>query len=100
MAGFNNLSKTFLTLLCCIPLRHYEGCNTICDIIQNPELHGVRTLLIKDSQFISYVTNSVQELVQAKMISVTSSNQLKLLVEEMNPWRLREFSLVAINRAL
>ena len=28
MAGFNNLSKTFLILLRCIPLRHRKGCNT------------------------------------------------------------------------
>ena len=99
MAGFNNLSETFLTLLRCIPLKHHEGCNTICDIIQNPELHRVRILLIKDSRFISYITNSARELVQAEMISVTSSNQLRLPVEEMNPQQLREFSLVAIDRA-
>ncbi len=30
---------------------------------------------------------------------MTSSNQLRLPVEEMNPQRLREFLLVAINRA-
>ncbi len=99
MAGFNNLSETFLTLLRCIPLRHREGCNTICDIIQNPELHGVRNLLIKDPQFISYITNSTRELVQVEMKSMTSSNQLRLPIEEMNPWQLREFSLVAIDRA-
>ncbi len=99
MAGFNNLSEMFLTLLRCIPLRHREGCNTICDIIQNPELHRVRNLLIKDPRFISFVTNSAQELVQAEMKSVTSSNQLRLSIEEMNPRRLREFSLVAIDRA-
>ena len=98
MAGFNNLSETFLTLLRCIPLKHREGCNTICDIIQNPELHGVRTLLIKDPRFISYVTNSARELVQAEMINVISSNQLKLPVKEMNPQRLREFLLIAIDR--
>ena len=32
------------------------------------------------------------------MISVTSSNQLRLPIEEMNPRRLREFSFVAIDR--
>ncbi len=63
MAGFNNLSETFLTLLRCIPLRHHEGCNTICDIIQNSELHRVQNLLIKDPRFISFITNSAQELV-------------------------------------
>lgn len=98
IARFNNLSKTFLTLLRCLPLRHCKGCNTICDIIQNPELHGVRNLFIKDPRFISYITNSARELVQAKMKSVTSSNQLKLPVEEINPRRLREFSLVTIDR--
>ena len=85
IAEFNNLNKTFLTLLYCIPFRHHEGCNTICDIIQNPELHRVRTLFIKNPQFISYITNSAQELDQAEMISVTSSNQLRLPIEEMNP---------------
>ncbi len=98
MAGFNNLSETFLTLLRCIPLRHREGCNTICNIIQNPELHGVRNLLIKDPQFISFITNSAQELVQAEIKSAILSNQLRLPVEEMNPRRLREFLLVAIDR--
>ena len=63
MAEFNNLSETFLTLLRCIPLRHHEGCNTIYDIIQNPELHRVWTLFIKNPRFISHVTNSAQELV-------------------------------------
>ncbi len=85
MAGFNNLSETFLTLLRCIPLRHCESCNIICDIIQNLELHRVRNLLIKDLQFISYITNSTWELVQAEIKSVTSSNQLRLPVEKMNP---------------
>ncbi len=99
MARFNNLSKTFLTLLRCIPLRHHKGYNTICDIIQNLELHGVRNLFIKDLRFISFITNSARELIQAEIKSVTSSNQLRLPVEEMNPWRLREFSLVAIDRA-
>ena len=99
MLGLNILSKTFLTQLRCIPLKHCEGYNTICDIIKNPELHGVRTLLIKDCQFISYVINSAQELVQFKILSITSSNQLRLPVEDMNPRRLRKFSLVAINRA-
>ena len=99
MAEFNNLSKTFLTLLCCILLRHYEGCNTICNIIQNLELHRVRTLFIKNPWFISYVTNSIQELVQAEIISITSSNQLRLPIEKMNSWRFREFSLVVIYRA-
>ncbi len=33
------------------------------------------------------------------MKSVTSSNQFRLRVKEMNPWRLREFLLVAIDRA-
>ena len=56
-------------------------------------------MLIKDPRFISYVTNSARELVQAEMISVTSSNQLRLSVEKMNPQQLREFSLVAIDRA-
>ncbi len=98
MAGFNNLSETFLTLLRCIPLRDREGYNIICDIIQNPELHGVRNLLIKDSRFISYITNSAQELIQAKMKSMTSSNQLRLPIEEMNLWRLREFLLVIIDK--
>ena len=85
MTGFNNLSETFLTLLHCIPLKHREGYNTICIIIQNPELYGVRTLLIKDLQFIFYVTNSARELVQAEMISITLSNQLRLPVKGMNP---------------
>lgn len=56
-------------------------------------------MLIKNPQFISYITNSVQELVQAKIKSVTLSNQLKLPVKEMNPWQLRKFSLIAIDRA-
>ncbi len=99
MAGFNNLSEKFLTLLCYIPLRHRESCNTICDIIQNPELHRDRNLLIKDLRFISYITNSAQELVQANMKSVTSSNQLRLSIKEMNHWQLKEFSLVAIDKA-
>ena len=98
MAGFKNLSKTFFTLLRCIPLKHRESCNTICDIIQNPELHRVLTLFIKDFRFISYIINSIQELVQVKMINVTSSNQFRLPVEEMNLWRLREFLLIAIDR--
>ena len=99
MTEFNNLSKTFLTVLRCISLRYHEGCNTICDIIQNPKLHRVRTLFIKNPRFISYITNSAQELVQAEMISITSNNQLRLPIEEMNPWRLREFLLIAIDRA-
>ena len=99
IAEFNNLSKTFLTLLHCISLRHHKGCNTIYDIIQNPELHKVWTLFIKNPRFISYVTNSAQELVQAEMISVTSSNQLRLPIEEINLRRLREFSFVVIDRA-
>ena len=98
IAEFNNLSKGFLTLLRCITLRHHKDCNTICDIIQNPELHRVQTLFIKNPRFISYITNNAQELVQAEMISVTSNNQLRLPIEEMNPRRLREFSLVAIDR--
>ena len=99
MAEFNNLSEMFLTLLHCILLRHHEGYNIICDIIQNPELHRVRTLFIKNPRFISYIIYSAQELVQAEMISITSSNQLGLPIEEMNPWQLKEFSLVAIDRA-
>ena len=56
-------------------------------------------MFIQNPQFISYITNSAQELVQAEMISVTSNNQLRLPIEEMNPWRLREFLLIAIDRA-
>ncbi len=99
MTRFNNLSETFLTLFYCILLRYREDYNTICDIIQNPELHRVRNLLIKNPQFISYITNNTRELIQAEMKSVTSSNQLRLPVEKMNPRRLREFLLVAIDRA-
>lgn len=98
MARFNNFSKTFLILLYCIPLKDCEGYNTIYDIIQNLELHEVRTLLIKDSQFVSYITNSVWKLGQAKIKSVTSSNQFKLPVKEINPWQLREFLLIVIDR--
>ncbi len=63
MAEFNNLSKTFLILLCYIPLKYHEGYNSIYDIIQNPELHGVQNLFIKDPRFISYITNSTRELI-------------------------------------
>ena len=55
-------------------------------------------MLIKDPQFISYITYSARELVQAEIKNVTSNNQLRLSVEEMNPWRLRKFSLIAIDR--
>ena len=85
MAGFNTLGETFVAQLCCIPLRHREGCDTICDIIQTPALYGVRLLLDKDPRFVTYVTNSARELVQAEMESVSSSNQLKLPVADMNP---------------
>ena len=99
MAEFNNLSETFLTVLRYISLKHHEGCNIICDIIKNPKLYRVRTLFIKNPRFISYVTNSAQDLVEAGIISITSNNQLRLPIEEMNPWRLREFLLIAIDRA-
>ncbi len=99
MAGFNNLSKTFWTLLHYILLKHCGGCNTICNIIQNLKLHKIWNFLIKDTRFISHITNSAWNLVQAEMKSVTSSNQLRLPIEKMNPWWLREFSFVAIDRA-
>ena len=73
MAGFNTLGKTFVAQLCCISLRYCEGCDTICDIIQTPALHGVQSLLDKDPRFVAYITNSARELVQAKMESVSSS---------------------------
>ncbi len=61
-------------------------------------LYGVRSLLDKDPQFVSYITNSIQDLAQAKIKSVSSSNQLKMPVENMNPQQLKTFSLIAIDR--
>lgn len=98
MVGFNNLSKMFLTLLYCISLRYYDGCNTIYDTIQNSELHRVRNLLIKDAWFVFYIINSVQDLVQAKIKNMTLNNQLRQLIQEINPQWLRGFSLVIIER--
>ncbi len=85
MAGFNILSKTFLAQLYCILLKYHEGCNIICDIIQNPVLHRVQSLFDKDPQFVSYITNSARDLAQAEMKNVFSSNQLKMPVKDMNP---------------
>ncbi len=99
MAEFNTLSMTFLVQPCYIPLKHHEGCNTIYDIIQNPVLHRVRSLLDKDPRFVSYVTNSAQDLTQTGMKSMFSSNQLKMSIENMNSQRLRTCLLIAINRA-
>ncbi|MCJ1342379.1 hypothetical protein MMC31_000561, partial [Peltigera leucophlebia] len=98
MAGFNTLGEIFVAQLYCILLRHCEGYDTICDIIQTPALYGVRSLLDKDPRFVAYITNSARELVQAEMESVSSSNQLKMPVADMNSQRLRTFSLVEIDR--
>ena len=98
MAGFNTLGETFVAQFCCILLRHCESCDTICDIIQTPALHGVQSLLDKDPRFVAYVTSSAWELVQAKMENMSSSNQLKMPVADMNPQRLRTFLLVEIDR--
>ncbi len=92
-------SKTFLAQLCCIPLKYREGCNIIYDIIQNSVLHGVWSLLDKDLRFVSYVTNSARDFAQAEMKSMSLSNQFKIPIEDINPHRLRTFSLIAIDRA-
>ncbi len=100
MAGFNILSEMFLSQLCCILLKHYEACNTIYDIIQNPVLHEVQSLCDKNPWFVSYVTKSARDLAQVEIKSVSSSNQLKMPVEDMNLQRLRILLLVAIDRAV
>lgn len=48
-------------------------------------LHGIRSLFDNDSRFVSYVTNSTRKLVQAEMKNMSSINQLKMLIEDMNP---------------
>lgn len=99
MAGFNTIGKTFLIQLCSILLKHCESYTTVCDIIQNLVLHGVRSLLSKDPQFISYIANYARDLVKAKIKDLSSSNQFKMSVKDINPQQLKAFLLVTIDRA-
>lgn len=98
MARFNIFNNTFLAKFCCILFKYCKSCNIICDIIQSLILYEVRSFLDKNSRFISYIINSAQELIQAKMKSVFSSNQFKLLIEDMDSRRFGIFLLVTINR--
>lgn len=85
MVEFNTFNKTFMVQFYCIMLKHCESYNIIYDIIQNPVLHIIWfELFDKDPWFIAYITNRTQKLVQAKIQMVSSSNQLKIFVVDMN----------------
>lgn len=74
IAEFNILSKIILTWFYCILFKYHKSCNTICDIIPNLILYVVQSLLDKNPQFISYIINNTQELLQAKIKNMFLNN--------------------------